>query len=60
MEDLSVEELTQQMMETIRNAANKMTGAEHRTFEVQFSKGYSDEGLPHKKCDWCAVQPHEL
>ena len=33
MEDISVDELTQQMVDTIRDAARKMTGSERRAFE---------------------------
>ena len=35
MEDISVDELTQQMVDTIRDAARKMTGPERRAFEVK-------------------------
>ena len=40
MEDISVDELTQQMVDTIRDAANKMTGPERRAFEAKVCWDY--------------------
>ena len=36
MEDISVDELTQQMVDTIRDAASKMTGPERRALGQKF------------------------
>ena len=47
MEDISVDELTQQMVDTIRDAASKMTGPERRAFEAKvcWDYLYGDERL---------------
>ena len=47
MEDISVDELTQQMVDTVPDAAGKMTGPERRAFEAKVCWDYlcGDERL---------------
>ena len=47
MEDISVDELTQQMVDTIRNAASKMSSPERQVFDVKvcWDYLYGDERL---------------